>query len=475
MSFASATSEKYGVVRRWLPLLLLGVLVGTATSWLVGSDVQEWVATSQVEIRDEETQPGTAVVTLLSPTTWQRVAADENIETDEFIGSLGVEPVGQSNVLSVTFRSVDNAQAVRVVNGLVGSFTARSTPPAIDEELSVIGNYLSTLQARRVALEQELASQQDPAVFSRTQTLLALVNGQINHVELRSNEVQTEFETRTADIPVVLSVASLAKHSDSPNKGLDAIWGGLVGFLSAGLVGYVVYSPELVRTLAAAGAVIDGFAVMYPPVGSTFELVAKRTADIVLGLLGLIVLSPLFLVLAASVKLSSNGPVLFRQERIGFRGQPFLINKFRTMNVANDDSEHRKLVISMLNNEDVEPENGGIYKLDDPRVTRIGAFLRRYSLDELPQLWNVVKGEMSLIGPRPSLPWEHELYSNDLKQRVRSKPGCSGLWQVSGHNKLTVPEMLELDIEYVERWNIALDIEVLLRTPLAVFGRGSTR
>lgn len=196
------------------------------------------------------------------------------------------------------------------------------------------------------------------------------------------------------------------------------------------------------------------------------DMAAKRAVDIVLGGLLLLALSPLLMAIAAAIRLSSPGPALFRQVRVGHRLNPFVILKFRTMYQDNDDTVHRAYVRAMLTGEaaPADPERG-IYKLThDPRVTRIGSLLRRTSLDELPQLINVLRGHMSLVGPRPVLPWEAELFEPRHRVRFAVKPGMTGLWQVSGRSVLTMQQALDLDVSYVRRRSMALDLVTLLRT-----------
>lgn len=202
--------------------------------------------------------------------------------------------------------------------------------------------------------------------------------------------------------------------------------------------------------------------------GPTWARLAKRGVD--LGVAGflLVVLSPVLAVIAGLVKRSSPGPALFVQERIGQNERPFPLFKFRTMQVSNSDAEHRAFVTAQLEGATDPSTSDGNYKLDDPRVTAIGSMLRRYSLDELPQLFNVVNGTMSLVGPRPSLAWEIELFSPEHRARAAAVPGCSGLWQVSGRNRLTMVEMLDLDVDYVENWSFWRDLGILGRTPSAI-------
>ncbi len=204
---------------------------------------------------------------------------------------------------------------------------------------------------------------------------------------------------------------------------------------------------------------------------------ARQLIEAMAALILLVLLLPLMAVIAIAVKLSSPGPVLFRQERLGFRRQPFQIIKFRTMVVNNDDSIHRDYVRRQFL-EEVPPDGGepGLYKLaHDPRITRVGAFLRRTSLDELPQLWNVVRGELSFVGPRPVLAWEAELFPQEANRRFDVRPGITGLWQVSGRSRVDFRTALTLDVRYVETKSLRLDLWILLKTIRVVFDRSSAR
>jgi lipopolysaccharide/colanic/teichoic acid biosynthesis glycosyltransferase len=204
--------------------------------------------------------------------------------------------------------------------------------------------------------------------------------------------------------------------------------------------------------------------------------VAKRGLDIVVSAAAVIVLMPLLVVLCALVRLTSRGPALFRQERLGWHRRPFTLLKLRTMYADNDDQIHRQYVTSLLAPDQLPTAgSNGLFKLEaDPRVTPLGAWLRRTSLDELPQLLNVLSGEMSLVGPRPVLPWEEELFTEADRHRFEVKPGITGLWQVSGRSKLTMREALRLDAEYVRRRSLALDLAILVRTIPALFRGGAT-
>lgn len=200
----------------------------------------------------------------------------------------------------------------------------------------------------------------------------------------------------------------------------------------------------------------------------------KRAMDICGSLVALVLGSPIFVLIALAVKLTSKGPVFFRQERVGQYGVPFPLLKFRSMYADNNCSLHKEYVLQLIAGvAEKKPSNGngqGVYKLtSDPRITWIGGFLRRASLDELPQFINVLKGEMSLVGPRPPIDYEVEKYDLWHRRRVmEAKPGVTGLWQVSGRNRLEFNEMVRLDLMYARSWSPWLDLKILLRTPGAM-------
>ena len=202
---------------------------------------------------------------------------------------------------------------------------------------------------------------------------------------------------------------------------------------------------------------------------------AKRLIDLSLSLALIVIVSPLLLLLWCLVRLTSSGPAFFRQERVGRNMRSFTMLKLRTMYVDNHDQIHRNYVTHQLSaDKPTAAGENGLFKLEqDPRVTPLGAWLRRTSLDELPQLFNVLRGEMSLVGPRPVLPWEAELFEERYRKRFEVKPGISGLWQVSGRSKLTMRVALELDVEYADRQSLALDLSIILRTVPAIFGGGA--
>ncbi|MGI9594967.1 MAG: sugar transferase, partial [Acidimicrobiales bacterium] len=247
----------------------------------------------------------------------------------------------------------------------------------------------------------------------------------------------------------------------------------------------VANQPRPDRTAASAGRP-TGAAVVVPqrlsddPVGDDglpairFDLGLrlprwKRSVDLGLGLLALVATTPLWLISALLVKGSGDGPILYRQVRIGTGGLPFQIYKFRTMYLDNDDSAHRRQNRLELRGEADAAKDG-----DDPRITPVGRRLRRLSLDELPQLLNVMRSEMSLVGPRPSLVWESELFEPSTRRRLTTTPGLTGLWQTSGRADVSMAEMLQLDLDYVDRMGPAADIRCLAKTASSVVaGRGA--
>ena len=199
-----------------------------------------------------------------------------------------------------------------------------------------------------------------------------------------------------------------------------------------------------------------------------WRAVAKRIFDLALSSVALVCTAPVLLIAAMAIKLSSPGPVLFRQVRAGRDGKPFYVLKLRTMVV---DAEAR-LAELMEHNE----SDGPLFKMrEDPRITTVGRFLRKLSIDELPQLWNVVRGDMSLVGPRPALQTEVEEWGDELHERLRVRPGITGMWQVSGRSDAGFAEYQRLDLFYVDNWSILIDLGILLRTvPAVVTGRGAS-
>jgi exopolysaccharide biosynthesis polyprenyl glycosylphosphotransferase len=203
---------------------------------------------------------------------------------------------------------------------------------------------------------------------------------------------------------------------------------------------------------------------MYNTTRYEWQELLKKIFDIILATLGLILTAPLMLGIALAIRLTSPGPILFVQKRVGLNGRTFNMYKFRTM-VPN--AEELKTSLSHLNE-----MSGPVFKIkDDPRVTPIGRFLRKTSLDELPQLWNVLRQDMSLVGPRPPLPSEVNLYNPSHRKRLSVKPGITCIWQISGRNDIDFDKWMEMDAEYVDNWSLGLDLKILAKTLPVVIGK----
>lgn len=206
--------------------------------------------------------------------------------------------------------------------------------------------------------------------------------------------------------------------------------------------------------------------------------IIKRIFDLTASILLALAVLPVLVTLAVLVKCSSSGPILFVQERLGRNGRPFKFYKFRSMRVDADDTVHRRFAAMFINGDEegCKRSNGGkqLFKLEkDPRVTGIGAWMRRTSLDELPQLFNIIKGDMSVVGPRPPIAYEIENYRPWHFERLKVAPGLTGLWQVMGRSKVSFDEMVHLDLHYINHWSLALDLKILLKTvPVVLRGTG---
>ncbi|MGA2988623.1 MAG: sugar transferase [Terriglobia bacterium] len=217
---------------------------------------------------------------------------------------------------------------------------------------------------------------------------------------------------------------------------------------------------------------------LYPDLVQSLELrrashVLKRSIDVFGSLLALVLSLPLFFIIAAAIRLTSKGPVFFRQTRLGQYGKKFTFFKFRSMYVATDHTIHEQFVADYIAGTlpaEGEDNHRPVYKItSDPRITSVGQFLRRTSLDEVPQFFNVLRGDMSLVGPRPPIPYEFARHGVWHKRRLLAvKPGITGLWQVAGRSKVPFDEMVRLDLEYAKSWSLWMDIKILFRTPLAV-------
>jgi lipopolysaccharide/colanic/teichoic acid biosynthesis glycosyltransferase len=201
---------------------------------------------------------------------------------------------------------------------------------------------------------------------------------------------------------------------------------------------------------------------------------ARRLFDVVCALALILLLSPILIGIALAIRLDSRGPALFRQRRVGYLEREFTLFKFRSMRIDADPQSHQEYVTALIKGEAAN-SNGGrenLYKLAvDNRITGVGRWIRRWSLDELPQLFNVVRGDMTLVGPRPAIPYEVTEYPSWYRERFAVKPGLTGYWQVSGRSERTYEEMVRLDIEYAKRRSLGLDLSILLKTPWVVLSR----
>jgi lipopolysaccharide/colanic/teichoic acid biosynthesis glycosyltransferase len=202
--------------------------------------------------------------------------------------------------------------------------------------------------------------------------------------------------------------------------------------------------------------------------------ILRRSFDILVAGALILLLGPILIGVALAVRIDSRGPALFRQRRVGYREREFTLFKFRSMRVDADPKGHQEYVTALIKGERTAPDGGreNLYKLAvDNRITPVGRWIRRWSLDELPQLFNVVRGDMTLVGPRPAIPYEVAEYPSWFRDRFAVKPGLTGYWQVSGRSERTYEEMVRLDIEYAERRSIGLDLLILLKTPWVVLSR----
>ena len=200
----------------------------------------------------------------------------------------------------------------------------------------------------------------------------------------------------------------------------------------------------------------------------------RRLFDVVFAVALILLLGLLLIAVALAVRIDSRGPALFRQRRVGYREREFTLYKFRSMRVDADPRGHKEYVTALIKGEGESPDGGreNLYKLAvDNRITPVGRWIRRWSLDELPQLFNVVKGDMTLVGPRPAIPYEVAEYPSWYRRRFAVKPGLTGYWQVSGRSERTYEEMVRLDIEYAKRRTLGLDLSILVKTPWVVLSR----
>ena len=263
-----------------------------------------------------------------------------------------------------------------------------------------------------------------------------------------------------------------------PTAVLDSIFDKISAVLQQSLTAEVYCRLEVVaRILPSEGDErVVNLDLAKRNIRTTIDHGLKRAIDVIGSLAAIIALAPVFLTIGVLVKCTSEGPILYSKKRLGKNGREFSFHKFRTMFANNDPEIHRVYVSKLITGAADAKQNDGLYKLShDPRVTPLGRFLRRTSLDELPQFFNVLLNDMSLVGPRPPLPYEFERYSEWHKRRVMElKPGITGLWQVEGRSRTTFDEMVRMDIRYAKARNVWLDLRIMLQTPAVMLsGRGA--
>jgi lipopolysaccharide/colanic/teichoic acid biosynthesis glycosyltransferase len=283
-----------------------------------------------------------------------------------------------------------------------------------------------------------------------------------------SQEIWISRNRHKLEIPLILGVGGLFDYysgrlSRAPklvrNLGLEWCWRLMLEPLRLGRRYLVGNAQFLIHACAAA--------IKFRRLDKLLSAWTKRVMDITISIVTLIAVAPLMAVTAALIKLHDGGPVFFGQTRIGERGRPFYIKKFRSMSI--DAPERRAELLSMSDRDSI------CFKMtNDPRVTRIGRWLREYSIDELPQLFNILQGDMSLVGPRPALPEEVLCYARPDKARLSGRPGLTGIWQTSGRAHISFKKQMVMDVYYVRRRSLLLDIYILFKTiPAVLFKRGS--
>jgi exopolysaccharide biosynthesis polyprenyl glycosylphosphotransferase len=336
---------------------------------------------------------------------------------------------------------------------------ARRSPAYLQNAVIVGAGSVGQLVARKFQLHPEYGVRLVAVVHKPGDEPPTPIAG----VELRElGELEELIETRAIDRVVIAflsgsdhAVLELVRRLRTTNVQIDVV-------------------PRLFDVVSPNAQLhsIEGLPLMgLPPVRPSHAAsLVKRLIDIVVSGLVLVLTSPLLAYIAFRVRRSSPGPVLFRQTRLGQDGQPFTALKFRTMTVGDHDAAHREYISTIMRT-DAEAR-GGIFKLERPEVTSFGSWLRKTSLDELPQLFNVLRGDMSLVGPRPCIAYETEFFAPHHFERFFVPQGITGLWQVTARARSTFLEALDMDVAYVRGWSLKLDLWIMLRTPMAVLRKG---
>ena len=440
-----------------------------------------WVSSGSLEIRDGLVMPESAKVVLESPGMWHPVAEREGITDRDFQEVYSVDVAGATQIVQVSFEDTDQERANRIVSAILASYVDQFSAPEEMEQSETLEQHLLALEELESSLVASLEQSDDLPRLQQIdlQNVLVRTRQQITSVVFRMDTRTNDLLERRNVDPRIATPAFILEEPVTPDPLRAAVFGTLAGGL-VGVAGiYLIFHRDTYRRrelqpATASNAAFSGDAVAVAGDNSAerseswFGRVMKRTIDVAVSSAVLMGLSPLLLVVAVAIKTTSRGPVLFRQDRIGQDDRLFVLLKFRTMQSRNDDTQHREFVTKQLQSSGDEPADDGRFKLEDNRVTAVGRPLRRFSIDEIPQLWNVLKGEMSLVGPRPALPWETELFQARYRERSRAVPGCTGLWQVSGRSNLSASKMLELDVEYVRTRGLLTDLKIILRTPMVV-------
>jgi exopolysaccharide biosynthesis polyprenyl glycosylphosphotransferase len=329
-----------------------------------------------------------------------------------------------------------------------------------------------------------LASCNEPSAVRRHQILTLILNALVGAT--RETDIAGWYEER-ATLGIIFT--EIGESDAEAKKAQQSISSRITGVLRAALdsaqfewlqVSFYVFPDDW----AKGGSDRSTKAAFYESSGrdsrGNSSLIIKRAMDILGSGIGILLLSPIMIALAIAIKLTSNGPVFFRQQRVGRYGNRFTFLKFRSMNCANNSAVHEEYMKRFISGNAASQNQGDkpapVFKItNDPRITPIGRFLRRSSLDELPQLLNVLIGDMALVGPRPPIPYEVECYDIWHRRRLLAvKPGITGLWQVSGRSKVAFDDMVRMDLKYARSWSIWLDLKILIKTPQAVLsGEGA--
>lgn len=468
--------------------LLLGLVAGLfgAQGAVLAEMAKEevWVGSGSVQVRDDLVQPESVKVVLESPGLWHPIAEREGITDKEFQERYAVDVAGGTQIVQVNFEDTDRDRASRIVDEILETYVANARAPQEIVQTETLEAHLESLTELEASIITSLDNSDDLPRLQQIdlQNELVRTRQQITTVIFRLDTRATDLAERRSIDPRIVTEPFILEEPVTPAPMKAAVFGFAVGGLVALVATYLVFhrDAQIAGPVAPGGAAAP-YQTLTAKSGNSNtntsstvrrtgsgDLRVKRITDVVIAGLLLIVTAPMLLIIGLMIKLTSRGPVLFRQERVGRNDQAFQLYKFRTMTVDNDDSEHRAFVEGQLENGDKNSTEDGRFKLQDNRVTAVGGPLRRLSLDELPQLWNVVKGEMSLVGPRPALPWEASLFEARFRERTRAIPGCTGLWQVSGRSHVSVRRMLELDMEYVQTRSLMKDLSILVRTPLVV-------